>query len=118
MGVCTNKPQAATLEMLAAFGLDRFMGAIVGGDAIPGIRKPDPRHLLAVLDRLGVPPAGAVMVGDSEHDVTAARGLRVPVLAVTFGYSAIPAEALGADGVISGFAELPSALERLAAALS
>jgi phosphoglycolate phosphatase len=118
LGVCTNKPQAASLEMLAAFGLDGFMRAVVGGDAIAGIRKPDPRHLLAVLDRLGVAPADAVMVGDSQHDVKAARGLGVPVLAVTFGYSAIPAEALGADAVIAGFQELPGALERLAPAVS
>ena len=113
LGVCTNKPKAATLELLAAFGLDRYIGASVGGDEIAGIRKPDPRHLLAVIDRLGRRPEEAVMVGDSEHDVAAARGLGVPTVAVTFGYSAVPAEALGADAVIGEF----SALERALAAL-
>ncbi|MGH6895794.1 MAG: phosphoglycolate phosphatase [Geminicoccaceae bacterium] len=113
LGVCTNKPQAPTDRLLAALGLDRFFQAIVGGDAVPA-KKPDPGHLSAVLERLGAAPARAVMVGDSGHDLLAARALGVPCILVSFGYTPVPARALGADRVIDRFAELPAALASLA----
>jgi phosphoglycolate phosphatase len=115
LGVCTNKAQAPTDRLLAALGLDRFFEAVVGGDAVPA-KKPDPGHLAAVLARLDATPARAVMVGDSGHDVLAARALGVPCILVSFGYTPVPAHALGADRVIDRFAELPAALESLAPA--
>jgi phosphoglycolate phosphatase len=105
LGVCTNKPQAPTERLLAALGLERFFQAIVGGDAVPA-KKPDAGHLSAVLERLGAAPARAVMVGDSNHDLLAARALGVPCILVSFGYTPVPARALGADRVIDRFAEL------------
>jgi phosphoglycolate phosphatase len=69
-----------------------------------------------VLERLGVVPARAVMVGDSAHDLGAARALGIPCVLVSFGYTAIPAHALGGDAVIDHFAELPAALASLAPA--
>ena len=113
LGVCTNKAQAPTDRLLAALGLGRIFAAVVGGDAVPA-KKPDPGHLAAVLERLGAPPARAVMVGDSGHDVLAARALGVPCILVSFGYTPVPAHALGADRVIDRFADLPAALESLA----
>ena len=96
LGVCTNKAQAPTDRLLAALGLDRFFEAIVGGDAVPA-KKPDPGHLRAVLERLGASPARSVMVGDSAHDLQAARTLGVPCVLVSFGYTPVPARALGAE---------------------
>jgi phosphoglycolate phosphatase len=115
LGVCTNKAQAPTERLLAALGLDRFFAAVVGGDAVPA-KKPDAGHLAAVLERLGAAPARAVMVGDSGHDLQAARALGVPCILVSFGYTAVPARALGADRVIDRFDELPAALASLAEA--
>jgi phosphoglycolate phosphatase len=115
LGVCTNKAQAPSERLLAALGLDRFFQAIVGGDAVPA-KKPDAGHLAAVLERLGAAPARAAMVGDSAHDVLAARALGVPCILVSFGYTPVPAHALGADRVIDRFVELPAALESLAEA--
>jgi phosphoglycolate phosphatase len=113
LGVCTNKAQAPTDRLLAALGLERFFAAIVGGDAVPA-KKPDPGHLRAVLERLGAAPARSVMVGDSEHDVLAARSLGVPSVLVSFGYTPVPARALGAERVIDHFLDLPAALASLA----
>jgi phosphoglycolate phosphatase len=113
LGVCTNKPQAPTARLLAALGLDRFFEAIVGGDAVPA-KKPDSGHLAAVLERLDAAPARAVMVGDSGNDLLAARALCAPCILVSFGYTPVPARALGADRVIDRFAELPAALASLA----
>jgi len=112
-GVCTNKPHEITLRVLEALDLSRYFGAaVLGGDALP-IRKPDAAHLLAVLGQMGATPERALMVGDSETDVATARNAGVPVVVVDFGYTAKPAAELGADAVISSFAELPGAISRL-----
>jgi phosphoglycolate phosphatase len=112
LGVCTNKPQAPSEAILETLGVSRFFAAVVGGDAAPR-RKPDPAHLLDVLDRLGAKPAAAVMVGDSHNDVAAARAAGVRCILVDYGYTAVPARDLGADRVIGGFAELEAALAGL-----
>ena len=115
LGICTNKARAPTDRLLSALGLDRWFEAVVGGDAVPA-KKPDAGHLAAVLERLGAPPERTVMVGDSGHDVAAARALGVPCILVSFGYTPVPARSLGADRVIDRFADLPAALAGLAAA--
>lgn len=116
LGVCTNKPEAATREVLEALGLARWFPAVVGGDTLDGIRKPDARPLLAVLERLGATPGEAVMVGDNANDVGTARAAGVPVIVRAGGYTRLPSEALGADAMIGAFAELPAVLDRLAGA--
>ena len=112
LGLCTNKPQRATELLLQALGLAPAFAAIVGGDVLP-VRKPHPGHLAAVLDRLRAAPGEAVMVGDSHNDVLTAHGLGVRCVLVGFGYSAVPAEQLGAEAVIGGFSGLREALALL-----
>ncbi|PIW26750.1 MAG: phosphoglycolate phosphatase [Rhodospirillales bacterium CG15_BIG_FIL_POST_REV_8_21_14_020_66_15] len=113
LGVCTNKPAGATAEILEALALAPFFAAVAGGDTVPGVRKPDPRHLMHVLDALGAVPQEAVMVGDSHNDVNVAKAAGVPTVAVTFGYAHGPVEDLGADALIGHFDELVPALLRL-----
>ena len=114
LAVCTNKPAAPSEALLASLGLADFFSAVVGGDSL-AVRKPDGRHLLATLARLGVAAGRAVMVGDSANDVAVARDAGVPVIVVSYGYGTT-ARLLGADAVIDGFADLCRALERLAVA--
>ncbi len=113
LGICTNKPHGATCEILGALDLEGYFSAVLGGDTLDGVRKPDPRHLLAAVERLGAAPENAVMVGDTENDVAAARGAGVPMIAVAFGYAKVPVAELGADAVIGHFDELPEAIRRL-----
>ena len=118
MGVCTNKYAEYSVRLLADLGLDGFFGGVVlGGDSLP-VRKPDGRHVLGVIERLGGTAGQAVMIGDSETDVNAARDAGVPVIAVSFGYSDTPAAELGADAVIDAFADLAAALDTLPPAVA
>ena len=110
LGLCTNKPQRSTEPLLDALKIDHYFSAVFGGDLLAGIRKPDPRHVLAVLGRLGIDAAEAVMVGDSPNDIHAGQGAGLPVIAVTYGYSLGPIEALGADYFIDSLTELPTLL--------
>jgi len=59
----------------------------------------------------------ALMVGDSGTDIATARAAGVPVVAVDFGYSETPIQALGADRLISHFDALVPAIRELAAGL-
>lgn len=52
---------------------------------------------------------------DSPTDVAAAHNAALPVIAVSWGYSKVPAAKLGADILIDRFADLPGALARLGA---
>ncbi len=85
LGLCTNKPEVSARKVLAALDLDRFFPVVIGGDATP-YRKPDPRHLAAVLSAMSIDKQDAVMVGDHANDIATASGLGVPSVFVTWGY--------------------------------
>lgn len=107
LAVCTNKPEHLAVLLLDQLGLVPFFAAICGGDTFPA-RKPAALHVVGTIERAGGDPARALLVGDSEVDVQAARAAGIPVIAVDFGYSGAPASALGADRVISDFTQLIS----------
>jgi phosphoglycolate phosphatase len=86
LGVCTNKIEALSLKLLTELGMMQRFGSLVGGDTL-AVMKPDPAPLREAILRLGVDPARAMMVGDSETDIRTAQNADIPVLAVTFGYT-------------------------------
>ena len=112
LGVCTNKAQDLTELLLGELALSRHFPAVVGGGRTP-FSKPDPRHVLEVLKALNGQATRAVFVGDSAIDVEAARAAEIPVIAMSYGYTPVPASELGADAVLDDFAELPNTICRL-----
>ena len=110
LGICTNRPLAASMDILKALDLADFFHTVLGGDSLDGVRKPDPRHLLAVTDGLGVAAGRTVMVGDTDADAGAAHAAGVPFVAVSFGYAKVPVAELDARAVIDSYSELPEAL--------
>jgi phosphoglycolate phosphatase len=113
-GVATNKFERPSLMILEHLKLMPPIAAVAGADTFP-VRKPDPRHILLLIERMGSRPERSVMVGDSVHDVEAAHGAGLPAVLVSWGYTDIPAAQLGAEAVIERFDALPKALERIAA---
>ena len=79
---------------------------VVGGDTT-NTRKPDPQPVLACLGGLVAEPLSSLMIGDSVHDVHAARAAGVTVGVVPWGYRSAPVEKLGADFVLHDLATLP-----------
>lgn len=110
-GVCTNKPEGLSRQLLDALDLSRLVGAIIGPDTI-GIGKPDAAPYLETVKRLGVPAKNSILVGDSETDILTARAAKVPVIAVTFGYTPKPVAEYGPDHLISHFDEVWDILKR------
>lgn len=82
----TNKPLSFAKPLLQAKGLDHFFIHVFGGDSFER-KKPDPLPLLKTCEALGVPPAQALMVGDSSNDAQAARAAGCQVVLVTYGYN-------------------------------
>jgi phosphoglycolate phosphatase len=115
LAVVTNKPYAATIDILEALGLRTYFDAVIGGDTLPE-RKPHPAPIVAALNHLGVAPEAALMVGDNYHDVQAARAAGVRAFAVTYGYSHKPHSELGADRLIDSMSELLPIVSNAAAA--
>jgi phosphoglycolate phosphatase len=110
LALCTNKVEGLTHRLLGALGWTERFAAVVGGDTL-ATRKPDPAMLHEAVARAGGGPAA--FVGDSITDAETARAAGVPFVAVSFGFSDRPVEALGADAVIDQFDDLAEALRRL-----
>ena len=109
LAVCTNKLAWLSVRLLDALKLTRRFHAICGPDTF-GVSKPDPKILRCTIERAGGDPAYAIMIGDSMTDIATARAAGVPIIAVSFGYTDVPVEALKPDRVVDAFADLPQAI--------
>lgn len=106
LAVVTNKAVAFTQPLLAQTGLLPFFAAVVGGDTLPW-KKPDPRPLLHACGELGVAARDCLFVGDSVHDVQAARGAGCAVWCVPYGYNeGQPIADAGSDRIVAGLQEV------------
>ncbi|MGH6618939.1 MAG: HAD family hydrolase [Alphaproteobacteria bacterium] len=112
MAICTNKLYEPTVKILEGLGFARYFRAVAGGDSF-SVRKPDPGHLLGVLERLGAAREDAIMIGDSPNDIGCAIDAGVRSIALSYGYSNVPAAELGADRLVDRFADLPEAIASL-----
>ncbi|MCE2424600.1 MAG: phosphoglycolate phosphatase [Pseudomonadales bacterium] len=106
LGVVTNKPTDLSNRLLDALDLARFFGVVVGrGTTVRFKPAPDPAY--HACEQLGVRPAGALFVGDSETDVLCARAVGCDVVLYRHGYNhGRDPEGLGADRVIDSLSAL------------
>lgn len=112
LAICTNKFESNARLLLDKLDLSHFFPVLTGGNTFE-FRKPDPRHITETILMAKGRVDRAVMIGDSETDIKAAKAAGVPVVAVNFGYSDAPVETYEPDIIISHFSELESALEQL-----
>ena len=102
----TNKPAAFSEPLLARLGLMEFFRIVVSGDTTAAV-KPDPAPLLHALSHLGCDADDALTIGDSIHDIAAARAAKMQVICVSYGYNhGRDIHLAGADVVIDSLAEL------------
>ena len=74
-GVCTNKFENPSRIILQHLKLMPPITDVAGADTFT-VRKPDPGHILQLIDKMGGHRDRAVMIGDSIHDVAAAHARR------------------------------------------
>ena len=112
LAVCTNKPEALARSVLAALGILPLFAAVLGRDSLPYC-KPDPRHLVESIVAARGDPRWGIMVGDTATDVATARAAGIPVVCVSFGYSDVAPESLGADALIHDYSQLAGAVAEI-----
>lgn len=108
LGVATGKSQRGLDALIASHGLDCFVTRQVA-DHHPS--KPHPSMVLTALSETGVAPEHAVMIGDTSFDIDMGQAAGVRTIAVDWGYH--PAASLGADHIISSFAQLEPLLQQI-----
>ena len=86
LGCVTNKAASCTLPLLAQLEIDRYFTSIVSGDTCTH-KKPHPEPILFGLEEMDLPTSQCLLVGDSAHDIHAAKAAGIPAIAVNYGYS-------------------------------
>ncbi len=110
LGCVTNKAEAFTLPLLSNLGVLNWFGIVVSGDTTP-FKKPRPEPLLHAATFFATDAHDALMVGDSMHDVEAARNAGFQVVCVPYGYNhGVDIREARPDVIIDSLALLPNLL--------
>jgi phosphoglycolate phosphatase len=109
--VLSNKPEAMTRSIVEGLGYRPYLDGAWGGDSFT-VMKPDPAAILSVLAIMGVSPDRALMVGDSDVDIEAARRAGVRSALVRTGLWR--ASVMPPDVVVENLAELVNRLDSAA----
>jgi pyrophosphatase PpaX len=112
MAAVTSRSRRTSLATLELAGIEGFFETVVSAEDTPAL-KPDPAPLRLALARLRAEAPGAVMVGDTAHDVHAGRAAGVHTVAVTYGFQGQAVIETAPDAVIHDVRELPLAIASL-----
>jgi len=114
LGCVTNKAAQFTLPLLRDLGIYDEFEIIIAGDTLPK-KKPDPLPLLHAAEQLGVKPEQAMMIGDSQSDVKAARAAGFQIVCMSYGYNhGEDIRSYHPDAVIDALTEIATLLENAA----
>ncbi len=113
IGIVTAKIEQGAYRTLRHTGLLPYVQAVVGADSCANA-KPHPEPVLLALTRLGYPPAEAVLVGDSPHDIAAAKAAGAIAVAALWGACGREAlAAAGPDHFLADVADIPALVRSL-----
>ncbi len=106
LGIVTSRTSGGVHLLLRHFKLGQYFGSVIGVDEVREC-KPAAEPVLRALAELGVEPHRAAMVGDTVHDIRAARAAGVLAIGVATGsHSRSALLEAGADRVLGSVAEL------------
>ncbi|HEV7518250.1 MAG TPA: HAD-IA family hydrolase [Thermoanaerobaculia bacterium] len=112
VALLSNKGETPSRRILEGLGLASLFRLILGGDSLP-TRKPDPAGLRLAAERLGVPAADLMLIGDTRIDALTAHAAGALFGLVEWGFPR-PAtlDGLAADLRAKEPAEVSAALLR------
>lgn len=115
MGIVTSKSNGMMDRALDFVGITPFMTTAVGADSTP-LHKPDPFPVTFALQQLGYPPAEAIFVGDSPHDVKAGNAAGVTTVAALWGpFTRSQLDPTRPTFYLDAITELPALVKRIQA---
>ena len=103
--ICTNKPGWLTEILLDEMGVPDAFDAVVCADTLP-VSKPNPAPFFEAVARAGGDPARALLIGDTQTDVSTARAAGVPIVLVAFGPAGRSILDLDHDHVLERYSDL------------
>ncbi len=109
LALVTNKPRRATDATLRGLDLERRFRVVVAGDDLAD-KKPAPGPLLLAADKLGLPPATLVMVGDGAQDIECGRAAGARTVGVEGGIQARERLAAAHPDALVALAALPDVI--------
>ena len=86
MGVCTNKQEYLSIDLLKKLKIYDYFEYIAGSDTFDYC-KPDPRHLTNVVEIMQGDINKSIMIGDSETDAESAKSAGIPFILLEDGYT-------------------------------
>lgn len=106
LAIVTNKLTELSVPLLSALDLKANFDLIVCGDTTSN-PKPAPDPIQHALDIFKISPEQALMIGDSDADIGAARAANVDVVCLRDGYNhGVDVATLNPDKVIDSIKEL------------
>ena len=112
LGLATNDAEVPARRHLAAAGVLDLFDFVAGYDSGWG-GKPAPGQLRAFVAAHALDPARVAMVGDSLHDLAAARAAGMKAVAVLTGIADAATLAADADIVLLDIGALPAWIDRI-----
>jgi phosphoglycolate phosphatase len=85
MMIATNKPESYAVKQMEHYGLSRYFHSIVGND-MPQKRGTKKDFIIEAIASAGLKANDAVMVGDRNIDLDAAKEIGMDTVGVLYGY--------------------------------
>ncbi|MHA1699837.1 MAG: HAD family hydrolase [Promethearchaeota archaeon] len=82
LAVCTLNTTETAKSVLEKHGILQYFDLVVGRDVVGSEKKPNPGHILYILNHLGVYPKDACMIGDHPADIEMAMSAGIKGVAI------------------------------------
>ena len=105
MGVCTNKQEYLSIDLLKKLKIYDYFEYIAGSDTFDYC-KPDPRHLTNVIEIMQGDINKSIMIGDSETDAESAKSAGIPFILLEDGYTEKKVSEIYYDHLIKDFVNI------------
>ena len=102
MGVCTNKQEHLSIDLLKKIKIYDFFDYVAGGNTFD-YNKPDPRHLTSTIEIIGGSITKSLMIGDSETDSNSAKAANIPFILLEGGYTEKKINEIHHDHLVKDF---------------
>ena len=111
MGVCTNKQEHLSIDLLKKIKIYHFFDYVAGGNTF-NYNKPNPKHLTDTIEVIGGDVNKTLMVGDSETDSNASKSANIPFILIENGYTEKRTTEIYHDHLVKDFIGLEKIVER------